>query len=253
MATDETPTVWSTQERIAAYLRDGVLTGEYPPGSKLPSGRALHAQFGAAPQTIRNAISTLEREGLVYTQHGRGVMANPQRMRTMRPARYKAPAPEGQAYSWLTAAESDGMRGRIELREVKHVQPAAFVRRGLELDDDITEVVRRVQVLYLDEEPCELVESFLPVSIAAGTLLAEKRKIRGGTPRLLEDLGYPTVRCVDRVSARWPTPEQAEALRSATRDPVLRTERVTYSTGDLPVQLDVMAKAGLRYQLEYEF
>lgn len=247
-----TPTVWSTQECIAAYLRDGVLTGEYPPGSKLPSGRALHAQFGAAPQTIRNAISTLEREGLVYTQHGRGVMARPQRMRTMQPARYKNPAPRGEAYPWLTAAESDGLRSRIELRSVSRIEPPASVRRGLELDDDVDEVVRRVQVLYLDQEPCELVESYLPLSIAEGTPLADKRRIRGGTPRLLEDLGYPTIRCVDRVSARWPTPDQAEALRSATREPVLRTERVTYSTDDLPVQVDVMAKAGLRHELEYE-
>lgn len=253
MNEDETPVVWSTQERIAAWLREGVLTGEYPPGSKLPSGRALHEKFGAAPQTIRNAISTLEREGLVYTKQGSGVMARRRRMRTVRPARYKEPAAPGEAYSWLADAEADGERGRSELRDVGRVAPPAFVRRGLGLDDEVREVVRRVQVLYRDEEPVELVEVYVPVSIAGGTPLEKKRKIRGGTPRLLEDLGFPTVRCEDTVSARWPTPEQAEALRSATRDPVLRTERVTYSTGEVPIQVELMAKAGLRTELRYEF
>lgn len=244
---------WSTQESIAAFLRDGILSGEYPPGSKLPSGTALHRMFGAAPQTIRNAVAILEREGLAYTRQGAGVMARDRRMRTMRPDRYKEPAGPGESYAWLSAAESDGMRGRSELREVGAVAPPRFVRAGLRLGDDVTEVMRRAQVLFLDGEPCELVEIYLPMWIAADTPLAVKRKIRGGTPRVLEDLGYPSVRCVDRVSARWPTPAQAEALRSATRDPVLRTERVTYSTDDLPVQVDVMAKAGLRYELEYEF
>jgi GntR family transcriptional regulator len=83
--------------------------------------------------------------------------------------------------------------------------------------------------------------------------MTEKRKIRGGTPTLLTDLGFPPRLSVDRVSARVPTQEQYRLLQLPSDLPVLRTLRVVYSDNDRPIEATVMVKAGHLYELQYEF
>lgn len=246
------PSVWSTQDQIAAHLRDRILSGDIPPGKKLPSSRDLTKQFGAAAQTIRNAVLTLEREGLAYSRQGYGVVAREHPQRTMEPAAYKTPPIDGSKYQWISEAEKKGSTGKSDLLTVEEVVPPAAVRQALGLADEDSALLRR-QVLYLDDQPCELVEVYVPLDLANGTPIAEHRKIRGGVGRVLAEAGLPPVRCVDKVSARWPTPEQARALRMPTKLPVLRTFRVTYSVDDRPIQAEVMAKAGHLYELQYDF
>lgn len=249
---DDEGTIWSTQDQIAAYLRDGILSGDFPPGERLPSSRVLTERFGAAAQTIRNAVLTLEKEGLVYSRQGKGVMAREHPQRTMEPAKYKTPPSDGGKYQWIGEAEKKGSAGKTELLAVEQVEPPAAVRTAFGLGEGEKALLRR-QVLYLDDKPCELVEVFVPLDLASGTPIMEKRKVRGGVGRVLAEAGYPPLRCVDKVSARWPTPEQAKALKLPTKLPVLRTFRVTYSVDDRPIEASIMAKAGHLYELQYEF
>lgn len=248
----EEESAWPVQDQIAAYLRDGILNGDFPPGKPLPSSRQLNAQFGAAAQTIRNAINILEKEGLAYTRRGAGVYARQHRQRTMTPASHKNPPTDGGKYQWITVAEQKGLTGKSELLAVEEVVPPAAVRETFGLGEEEKALLRR-QVLYLDDQPCELVEVYFPLDLAHGTPIAENRKIRGGAGRVLLEAGYPPLRCVDKVAARWPTPEQAKALRMPTKLPVLRQFRVTYSVDDKPIQAEIMAKAGHLYELQYEF
>ncbi|WP_112468621.1 GntR family transcriptional regulator [Streptomyces triticisoli] len=248
----EEESVWPVQDQIAAYLRDGILNGDFPPGQKLPSSRKLTEMFGAAAQTIRNAVTILEKEGLAYTRQGAGVYARQHRQRTMAPANYKNPPTDGGKYQWIAAVEQKGVTGRSELLAVEEVVPPAAVREVFGLEENGKALLRR-QVLFLDDQPCELVEVYFPLDLARGTPIAENRKIKGGAGRVLLQAGFPPLRCVDKVAARWPTPEQARALRMPTKLPVLRQLRVTYSVGDKPIQAEIMAKAGHLYEVQYEF
>jgi GntR family transcriptional regulator len=248
----EEESVWPVQDQIASYLRDGILNGDFPPGEKLPSSRELTDRFGAAAQTIRNAINMLEKEELAYTRRGAGVYVRQHRQRTMEPANYKNPPGDGGKYQWITAAEQKGLAGKSDLLAVEEVVPPAAIRDAFGLAEGEKVQLRR-QVLYLDDQPCELVEVYIPLDLARGTPITEKRKIRGGVGRVLSEAGLPPLRCVDKVAARWPTPEQAKVLRMPTKLPVLRQFRVTYSVDDRPIQAEIMAKAGHLYELEYDF
>lgn len=44
-----------------------------------------------------------------------------------------------------------------------------------------------------------------PLELARGTAMMDRRKIKGGTPALRAELGYPPRLSVDKVSARVPT------------------------------------------------
>jgi DNA-binding transcriptional regulator YhcF (GntR family) len=61
--------------RVYTVLRDGLLSGEFAPGAKLPSHTQLAAQFGVATLTVRHVLAHLEQEGLVSREHGRGTFA----------------------------------------------------------------------------------------------------------------------------------------------------------------------------------
>lgn len=57
---------------ISQQLADQIVGGRMPPNEKLPSEVELGQQFGVSRLTIRGALDTLEREGLIYRQQGRG-------------------------------------------------------------------------------------------------------------------------------------------------------------------------------------
>lgn len=52
-------------QQIMALLRGAILTGELPPGGKVPSVRELAAQAQVNPNTMQRALTELEREGLL--------------------------------------------------------------------------------------------------------------------------------------------------------------------------------------------
>jgi len=57
---------------IAETLADRVASGTYPPGSRLPSGSELCAEFEVSPMTVRRALNMLEDQGMVSGIRGKG-------------------------------------------------------------------------------------------------------------------------------------------------------------------------------------
>jgi GntR family transcriptional regulator len=67
--------------RQLADERRRIVSGELPPGSKLPSETTLGQEYGLAMPAIRSAINVLRSEGLVTTERGFGtkVRVQPER------------------------------------------------------------------------------------------------------------------------------------------------------------------------------
>ncbi|WP_445515234.1 GntR family transcriptional regulator [Streptomyces sp. NEAU-174] len=243
----------SLHERIAADLRDEIMSGDLPPGARLPSTARLKERFTASNATVQKALQLLKDEGLAVGRAGAAVTVREHRQRTMRPASYMAPAAPGEPYRWLSeAAAGHQARGSSRLLDVTEIRPPADVAEALRLPENGTALLR-AQVLLLDGEPVELVKSYYPLELARGTAMMDRRKIKGGTPALLAELGHPPRLSVDKVSARVPTQEQYTVLGLPGNFPVLRTLRVVYSDGERPIEATVMAKAGHLYELRYEF
>lgn len=241
----------SLHERIAADLRDEIMSGDLAPGAKLPSTAQLKSRFKSSSATVQKALQLLKDERLVVGRPGAAVTVREHRQRTIRPATYMAPAATGQPYRWLTETAKLG-RARSKLLDVREATPPADARLAFGLPEGGTALLR-CQLLTIDDEPVELVKSYYPLELARGTAMMERRKIKGGTPTLLAELGHPPRLSVDRVSARVPTQEEYSALQLPGSLPVLRTLRVVYSDRERPIEATVMAKAGHLYELQYEF
>ncbi|MFE6911731.1 GntR family transcriptional regulator [Streptomyces erythrochromogenes] len=238
--------------RIAADLREEILSGELAAGANLPSTARLKERFDASNATIQKAVQLLKDEGLVVGRAGAAVTVRANRQRTVRPAESLTPAGSGEAYPWLANVTNRRSSVRSVLLSVEEVPVTGDVAEALGLPSGET-AVRRRQLITIDGEPAELVASYYPLDIARATALAEPRLIRGGTPTLLAALGFPPRHSVDRVSARVATQEQYGALRLPGELPVLRTLRTVYGDDARPVEVTVLIKAGHLYELQYEF
>lgn len=60
---------------VFTHLLDGLLSGDPPPGEKLPTQRALAAELGVTMSSLREALKRLEQMGLVDVRHGDGMRA----------------------------------------------------------------------------------------------------------------------------------------------------------------------------------
>lgn len=60
-------------EQAAEHLREQIVSGQWPVGTKLPGETALAAQLGVGRSTVREAVRALAGAGLVKSRQGAGV------------------------------------------------------------------------------------------------------------------------------------------------------------------------------------
>ena len=58
--------------QIAAIIKRSILSGKYPPDTRLPTESELVETYEVARSTARRAVAALREEGLVYTVPARG-------------------------------------------------------------------------------------------------------------------------------------------------------------------------------------
>ena len=58
--------------QITSQIERGIVTGEFPPGTNLPSVRTLAEEAEVNPNTMQKALAELESKGLVITQRTAG-------------------------------------------------------------------------------------------------------------------------------------------------------------------------------------
>ena len=58
--------------QLVQRIKQGIVSGELPPGARLPSVRDLAMEAGVTPNTMQRALQELEREGMVFSQRTSG-------------------------------------------------------------------------------------------------------------------------------------------------------------------------------------
>jgi GntR family transcriptional repressor for pyruvate dehydrogenase complex len=127
-------------EIVLAHLKQQIISGEYPPGSRLPTVVDLSAGFNVGRSTIREALSGLKAMGWIEIRHGGGTFVS-----------QKLPDEETPTADLFTKTES--------LQEVLDVR--TFIESGCaslaaknHTDADIVELERILQHMasVLDDE-----------------------------------------------------------------------------------------------------
>jgi GntR family transcriptional regulator len=225
--------VRSRQRQLAGDLRALLLAGDIGAGQPLPSTAELRRRYGVTNMTVTRAIATLKAEGLVEGHRGLSVVAT------------------GRPLAAIRAGHHPPRAATMRLLEVGEQPAPARVAEAFGLPAGEPVLVRS-QVALIGAEPAELVWNYYPLGIARGTALAERRRLRGGSPAVLAGLGHPLRSAIDHVSVRPATVAEVVALRLPGDVPVLRQFRVAYTDDDRAVEAAVIVKAGQRFEVRYD-
>ncbi|MEU1778139.1 MULTISPECIES: GntR family transcriptional regulator [Streptomyces] len=237
-------------ERIAAEIRKLIMSGEWEPGRRIPTNEELRTQYETSNVTIQRALQVLKDERFLEGKAGVGVFVRSERAQIISPAHYITPAEPGRPYRWLTEATKRQQRGKYRMLDVDEVVPPVEVARALRLEKGGTAMMRS-RIGFLDDRPAELVYSYYPIELARGTRLADRRLIPGGSPALLQDMGYPARSQDDAVAARPATTEEYEALEIPRDVPVIEAFQVIYSNDEKPIEVTITTKPAHRFKMGY--
>jgi DNA-binding GntR family transcriptional regulator len=155
--------------QVVGELRRRIESGEYPPGSLLPSEHQLSDEFQIARPTVVRALRVLRQDGWIETQQGKGsfVRGRPALagLETVRPGE--------------EALDRDESGEAGELIEAGPSQPPARVIALLGEAGD-GEVLCRRRLVRHEGEPSEIITWWVPAQLAEGTGLATDEPVHGG-------------------------------------------------------------------------
>jgi GntR family transcriptional regulator len=120
--------------------------------------------------TARQAVTVLKAEGLVRSEHGRGVFVRrrPVVIRSAR-NRFTREFRETGKGAYDVEVKGLGRTPKTELVELGPVFPPAEVAERLRLGPGEQALIRR-RSMYADHDPMQLATSFVPWSLAEGTV-----------------------------------------------------------------------------------
>ncbi|WP_433793292.1 GntR family transcriptional regulator [Actinoplanes sp. CA-252034] len=240
MAREPEPEKRLPSRRIADDLRASIEAGRLAPGAKLPSERDLAAQYGTARNTAREAISLLQGEGLVVAQHGRGVFVRPRRpLMRLGANRYSRRLRGETGLSpFRIEVTKQGRTPRTECRSVTRETPPGDVADRLGLDASTSDVIRRENWYFADDDPTQVGITYIPVEVARDSPLASEKTLgKGSIYARFEDLGYSITRIREEISARMPSPEEMTGLALPPGVPVIEVLHTSFDQNRNPFEV----------------
>ncbi|MBR0671150.1 phosphonate metabolism transcriptional regulator PhnF [Roseomonas soli] len=226
--------------QIAATIEGEISRGGKAGGERLSTEAVLTKRFGVNRHTVRRALEDLEARGLIRVEQGRGAFVAEDVVDYRLGARTR--------FSELVRGQNREPAGRIlrisEIQAETQLAEALGIRRG--------RLVLRVDRLGLaDGRPVVLGAHYLPLPRCAAAPEALERS--GSITAALEACGIPDYRRrASRITARLPTPEEAELLQQSRSRPVLVAESLNVDPAGQPVDWTQSVYAAGRVQLVVE-
>lgn len=236
--------------QIADQLREAIDKGRFKEGDKLPSEAELVDHYSVSRMTVRNSLSILQGEGLVLSEHGKGVFVRPRPpVRRLASDRFARRHREQGKSAFTVEAEAAGSRPEVDRLEVKEERPSTDIAARL---GGPRRVLARRRRYLLDHRPVEFAVSYLPLDLARDTPIAQPNPGPGGIYARLEELGHRLDHFDEEIRARMPTPAEVKALQLASGVPVIHLIRTAYDTEGRAVEVCDTVMAADAYVLSYQ-
>src|SRR6266516_3571879 len=228
------PGLGPAHAQIEAWLAEAVAGGKLAPGDRLPPERELAERLRVSRMTLRHALASLERRGLVARQVGRDggtFVAEPKVELTG------------------LAALSDQLRrlGLAAGARVLSARERSAAPAEAALGRRVYEIVR---VRLADGEPIALERMALPADAFPGLL---DGPLEGSIYELIRSrYAEAPVRAVERLEPALASAEDAAALGIRAGAPVILVERTAYGDSGRTLELSRDVFRGDRTRVVWE-
>ena len=227
-----TPLYLQLKNALVADINDG----QHKPHERFMSERELGEKFKVSRMTVRQALTEMIREGILYTQVGKGT--------------YVSEAKIKQELQTLTGFTQDmAARGKVASGQVldARIIPATLALAATFSVPMNTEFVLLSRLRLSDGIPLAIEEAYILNQICPGILAYDFSK-----ESLYNVLAtrYKTilVRAEQTMEAGLATPKEAELLQINSPAPVLRIERLSYNEQNRLVEYVLSTYRGDRYK-----
>ncbi len=228
--------------QIRELLRERILRGIYQSHAQMPSENEMVKTFGVSRITVRQALTDLQKEGLIFKIHGKGTfVSKPKATQNLRRLEGFGEAMSGGGHETYSIV----LGHRV-------MRPGTLVaaRLGLSEREDVMEIKR---VRHLDREPISFDVTYLPAPIGE-RLVREDLAHRDIFLILENDYGYALGNADLSIDSILADAELASALSVGEGSPILRIERLTSTVDGTPLDFEFLYYRGdaFQYRLRIE-
>lgn len=224
--------------QVEHVIRQRITSGEYAPGSQIPSENELSREMGVSRVTVREALRELVRDNMLVKVQGKGTFVA-QHPSTGLPAM--------KFTGFLEELYDQVQKVSVKDVEVSRIPVTDDLRKLLDLGPGESELLRIKRLRYVNDAPYAYTVNFLPLEI--GNQIQEKDLYRVPLLWILqEQLKIPITRAHETVEAAAADPEVSERLDIPLLYPVMHVKRVMFTERDRPLELVESYYRADRYQ-----
>lgn len=222
--------------QIRESLREEVVSGSLKPGQKIASEDELAAKFGVSRMTVRQGISDLIDEGVLYRRQGVGTFVT----------QLQIERDHTRLNNFFESSRIQGIEATTRVLSAEVIPSKPKVSKQLALQEG--ELVVRIETLRsANGSPVTVHKAHIPYKLFS-SILQENLEARH-LWELMEDYGYRVKRAVQRLEAREADEELSQLLEVDIGSPILYKERTVYSDNGTPVEFTYCYNRGDRYSL----
>ena len=227
-------------QRIGQAIAATIGPAGLRPGARLPTEAQLAAKHGCNRHTIRRAMESLVRTGLVRVEQGRGAIVCDDRISYSVTARTRFS-------EWIRRENREPEGRSLHVREMEATREVAV---GLGVQPGHV-VALQERLGLADGIPVNLAcHWFDPVRLPG---ILQALRTAGGITSALAAVGVPDyVRRTTRVSARMPTVAEAGLLQVTRARPVLVCENTNVDIAGTVVEFCIAIYPSSRVQVVFE-
>jgi len=189
----------------------------------LPSENELVQTYQVSRATVRQALNSLEREGLIHKAKGKGTYISKHRVRY----------PLTQLISTTEEMRLRGWKPGVEVLSFKELETHSPITEALRLkrNDQIYELCR---LRLGNNEPLGIQWTYLPVKLFPGLINLD---LATSLTQVMEKkFGVITWSAHEFLRAKLPTKFESEKLHIPKNLPVIYMERITFSPQGQPIE-----------------
>jgi GntR family transcriptional regulator len=225
---------------LYAQLKDSltveITAGRYHPHQRLPSERELSNRFKVSRMTVRQALLELVHDGLIYTRTGKGT--------------FVAEPKIDQQLRALTGFTQDvrerGGKPSSRVLEAKVIAATPEVAAALRATPG-AEVVLISRLRLSDGVPLAIENAYLPF-VKFPDLLSHDFAVESLYEVLENKYGIKLTQAEQSIEAALAAPREVELLEITPSAPVLKMQRLTLSSEDVPIEYVCSTYRGDRYK-----
>ncbi|GCE06332.1 GntR family transcriptional regulator [Dictyobacter aurantiacus] len=212
--------------QLKEVLKQQIRAGHLAPHTAIPSEPELVTQYHVSRATVRQALTELVHEGLLYRQHGRGTFVCEPRV-------------QQHTISELTSLSEELRRrgkrpgGMLFVSEL--VRGSQTVREQLRLTDE-EQVIRLERLRTADDQPIAYEVDYLPYPRATGVYQRAKETAEGSLYNLMASEGLQPYIAEQSIKADTASEREAELLRVSQEESGLRIFSTAFDETGAPIE-----------------